>query len=140
MGGGFEGQAAATGRRLRNRFSRNKQQQQQQQPTTAGGRKSGKPGEKTTGSTENGGADNTGQTPQIPSENTGGSISYSDADLKLMAAIIQAGGRWRIICRTAGGWYGYYEPCEEFAFPKYIIGRYLSDKPVPAGAETVIWH
>lgn len=76
----LEGQAAAAQAAIAQQILA--QQQQQQQPQQPEGENNG--------STENGGADNTGQTPQIPSENTGGSISYSDADLKLMAAIIQA--------------------------------------------------
>ena len=58
------------------------QQQQQQQGGDTGG--DGSDG------SDAGNAGDAGNTPQIPTENTGGSISYSDADLKLMAAIIQA--------------------------------------------------
>ena len=79
----LEGQAAAAQAALA-------QQILAQQPQQPEGENPGETGGENNGSTENGGADNTGQTPQIPSENTGGSISYSDADLKLMAAIIQA--------------------------------------------------
>lgn len=79
----LEGQAAAAQAALA-------QQILAQQPQQPEGENPGETGGENTGSTEGGGADNTGQTPQIPSENTGGSISYSDADLKLMAAIIQA--------------------------------------------------
>lgn len=79
----LEGQAAAAQAALA-------QQILAQQPQQPEGENPGETGGENTGSTESGGADNTGQTPQIPSENTGGSISYSDADLKLMAAIIQA--------------------------------------------------
>lgn len=83
----LEGQAAAAQAALAQQILAQQPQQQPQQPE---GENPGETGGENTGSTENGGADNTGQTPQIPSENTGGSISYSDADLKLMAAIIQA--------------------------------------------------
>ena len=83
----LEGQAAAAQAALAQQILAQQPQQQPQQPE---GENPGETGGENTGSTESGGADNTGQTPQIPSENTGGSISYSDADLKLMAAIIQA--------------------------------------------------
>ena len=87
----LEGQAAAAQAAIAQQIlAQQQQQQQQQQPQQPEGENPGETGGENNGSTENGGADNTGQTPQIPSENTGGSISYSDADLKLMAAIIQA--------------------------------------------------
>lgn len=88
----LEGQAAAAQAAIAQQIlaQQQQQQQQQQQPQQPEGENPGETGGENTGSTESGGADNTGQTPQIPSENTGGSISYSDADLKLMAAIIQA--------------------------------------------------
>ncbi len=88
----LEGQAAAAQAAIAQQIlaQQQQQQQQQQQPQQPEGENPGETGGENNGSTENGGADNTGQTPQIPSENTGGSISYSDADLKLMAAIIQA--------------------------------------------------
>ena len=86
----LEGQAAAAQAALAQQILAQQPQQQPQQPQQPEGENPGETGGENTGSTESGGADNTGQTPQIPSENTGGSISYSDADLKLMAAIIQA--------------------------------------------------
>ena len=86
----LEGQAAAAQAALAQQILAQQPQQQTQQPQQPEGENPGETGGENTGSTESGGADNTGQTPQIPSENTGGSISYSDADLKLMAAIIQA--------------------------------------------------
>lgn len=77
----LEGEAAAAQAALAQQILQQQQQQQQQGGTTGGDGSDG---------SDAGNAGTAGNTPQIPTENTGGSISYSDADLKLMAAIIQA--------------------------------------------------
>ena len=77
----LEGEAAAAQAALAQQILQQQQQQQQQGGDTGGDGSDG---------SDAGNAGDAGNTPQIPTENTGGSISYSDADLKLMAAIIQA--------------------------------------------------